>query len=46
MVRVGAVVRVMLILRLSDDADRLSDDADRLGIMVNTCDDNRGDNNC
>ena len=28
------------------DADRLSDDADRLGIMVNRCDDNRGDNNC
>ena len=28
------------------DADRLSDDADRLGIMVNRCDDNRGENNC
>ena len=28
------------------DADRLCDDADRLGIMVNRCDDNRGDNNC
>ena len=28
------------------DADSLSDDADRLGIMVNRCDDNRGDNNC
>ena len=28
------------------DAYRLSDNADRLGIMVNRCDDNRGDNNC
>ena len=28
------------------DANRLSDDADRLGIMVNRCDDNRGENNC
>ena len=28
------------------DANRLCDDADRLGIMVNRCDDNRGDNNC
>ena len=24
----------------------VGDDADRLGIMVNRCDDNRGDNNC